>query len=328
MRRATQIDIAAKAGWVSRPAGQLLFRAGDPLAEALYLFEGEIELQDANGVPLGRVAAGSREAAHRLAHQSPRRVTAVCVTDVVCIGVDVELLDMMLTWDQTDTLQVGEVVTGVQHSDDDWMTRLLQMKSFQIVPPANLQAMFMRMQRMDVGPGQVIVKQGDVGDFFYVIIEGRAIVTRDQPNKQGLKLAEFEPGQCFGEEALITDEKRNANVTMLTRGALMRLSKEDFRTLLHDPVTRKVSRDKANAMVLERNAQFLDVRLPSEFQNQHLPDATNLPLYMLRAKISQLATDARYVCVCDTGRRSAVAAFVLLQKGYDAYVLDPPLNAA
>jgi CRP-like cAMP-binding protein len=327
MRLSTLVDLAAKSRWETRRAGSLLFKAGDPLQEALYLVQGEIELQDPNGVPLGRLAAGSREAAHRLAHQSPRRVSALCVSDVVCIAVDVELLDMMLTWDQTDTLQVGEVVPGTVSHDDDWMTRLLQMRSFQIVPPANLQTIFMRMQRVDVGPGQLIVKQGDIGDYFYVIIQGRAIVTRDQPNqKQSLKLAELEPGQCFGEEALIADEPRNANVTMLTQGALMRLAKEDFRTLLRDPATRRIGTQEAEAMIRDHKARYLDVRLPSEFQNRNLDQSFSVPLYMLRAKLAQLSADTSYICVCDTGRRSAVAAFVLMQKGYDAFVLDPSLN--
>lgn len=328
MRPESQADVARKAVWVDQPAGAWLFRAGDQLEEALYLVEGEIELQDPQGVALGRILGGSREAAHRLAHQSPRRVSALCVTDVRCMGIDVELLDMMLTWDQTDALEVGEVVPGAELQDDDWMTRLLQMRSFQLVPPANLQAMFMRMHRLDVEPGQVIVKQGSEGDYFYVITDGRAIVTREQPNQKAVRLAELEAGSCFGEEALISDDPRNANVTMLTRGALMRLSKDDFRTLLREPVTRRVSTEQAAALVRDRGAQFLDVRLPSEYQNQHLPGSTNLPLYMLRAKLTQLTAAVPYICVCDTGRRSAVAAFVLTQKGFDAYLLQPALTAS
>src|SRR5690606_35900159 len=120
---------------------------------------------------------------------------------------------------------------------DDWMTTLLQSKAFHRIPPANIQAIFMRMQRMDYEVGDVVIKQGDEGDFFYVIVKGTCLVTRETPlNKEGIKLAELNMGDTFGEEALISNAKRNATVSMLTAGTLMRLAKEDFRTLLNEPM--------------------------------------------------------------------------------------------
>src|SRR3546814_12140788 len=94
----------------------------------------------------------------------------------------------MLTWDQTGSFVVGDVASDTASIDDDWMTRLLQMRSFQMVPPANLQAMFMRLQKFDAEPGQVIVKQGEPGDFFYVLVRGRCIVTREHPNQKSVRL--------------------------------------------------------------------------------------------------------------------------------------------
>ena len=94
------------------------------------------------------------------------------------------------------------------------MTTLLQTKAFHRIPPANIQAIFMRMQRVDYKAGEVVIKQGDEGDYFYVIVKGKCAVTRETPlNKEGIKLAELGMGDTFGEEALISDAKRNANVT-------------------------------------------------------------------------------------------------------------------
>jgi rhodanese-related sulfurtransferase len=202
------------------------------------------------------------------------------------------------------------------------------MKTFQMVPPSNLQAMFMRMQEIKVEPGQVIVKQGDDGDFFYVIMSGRCIVTREQPNSKAVRLAELDTGSCFGEEALISDSKRNATVTALVRGSLMRLSKDDFRSLLNDPLARKLSFADAKALVDGGKAKWLDVRLPSEYQNHNLPGSTNVPLYMLRMKLAALDKNIKWIACCDTGRRSSVAVFVLTQKGYEAYVLDKGIPPA
>ena len=52
------------------------------------------------------------------------------------------------------------------------MTALLQTKAFHKIPPANIQAVFMRLQRIDYRAGEVIIKQGDVGDYFYVVVKG------------------------------------------------------------------------------------------------------------------------------------------------------------
>ncbi|MBI2383420.1 MAG: cyclic nucleotide-binding domain-containing protein [Gammaproteobacteria bacterium] len=321
----SQRDLAKKASIATAKPGDYLFRIGDTAKAALYVLSGEVALEDAVGKPVARVAGGDPSSFHRLAHQSPRKVGAKCLSAVRYLTVDSGLLDVMLTWDQTGTFEVGELTTAQDVESGDWMTKLLQMRSFQMVPPSNLQAMFMRMQEVQIEPGHVVVKQGDDGDFFYVVMEGRCLVTREQPNQKAVRLAELETGSCFGEEALISDTKRNATVTMLTRGRLMRLSKDDFRHLLNDPLARKLTYAQAKALVESGKAKWLDVRLPSEFQDYHLPDAINLPLYILRLKLSTLDQKMTYIACCDTGRRSSVAVFVLTQKGYEAYVLDKGL---
>src|SRR5690606_13735925 len=136
-------------------------------------------------------------------------------------------------------------------------------------------------------------------------------VTRETPlNKEGIKLAELGMGDTFGEEALISEAKRNATVTMLTDGALMRLGKDDFRTLMHEPLLHWVNFAEAQ-QIIARGGKWLDVRLPSEFQNTHLEDAINIPLYFIRLKLSTLERNVPYVVVCDTGRRSSAAAYIL-----------------
>jgi CRP-like cAMP-binding protein len=325
LRPDSQAELAKKSSVVGFAAGQIVFKAGDAAANAYFLLQGEIAMEDAAGKPLGTVRAGQPNAFHSLANQSPRRVTARCVDAVQCLSMDAALLDVMLTWDQTGTFEVGELSGDGDYSADDWMGRLLQMRTFQLVPPSNLQAMFMRMQEVEGQPGQVIVRQDDEGDYFYVLIEGRCIVTRAQPGQKAVRLAELEPGACFGEEALISEARRNASVTLLTRGRLMRLAKDDFRKLLNEPLTRKLGFEPARQMVAAGKAQWLDVRLPSEYQNHHLADSLSIPLYMLRMRLNQLLPQMAYICVCDTGRRSSVASFILTQKGFDAYVLDKGL---
>ena len=113
---------------------------------------------------------------------------------------------MLLTWDQTGTYEVNELQAGNGNgTGDDWMTMLLQSRAFHRIPPANLQAVFMRMQRMNYVAGDVVIRQGDEGDYFYVIMNGRCAVSRETPlNREGIRLAELGMGETFGEEALIS----------------------------------------------------------------------------------------------------------------------------
>jgi rhodanese-related sulfurtransferase len=203
----------------------------------------------------------------------------------------------------------------------------LQTKAFHRIPPANIQAIFMRMQRINYRARDIVIKQGTEGDYFYVVVAGKCVVTRETPlNKEGIKLAELGPGDSFGEEALIAEAKRNATVTMATDGTLMRLGKADFQTLLNEPLLQWVDYDAARDIVA-KGGKWLDVRLPSEFQNFRIDDAVNIPLYFIRLKLNALDKKTQYVVCCDTGRRSSAAAYILSERGFEAYVLKGGLAA-
>jgi rhodanese-related sulfurtransferase len=207
------------------------------------------------------------------------------------------------------------------------MTTLLQTKAFHRIPPANIQAIFMRMQRINYRAGDVVIKQGTEGDYFYVVVSGKCVVTRETPlNKEGIKLAELGSGDSFGEEALIAEAKRNATVTMSTEGTLMRLGKQDFQTLLNEPLLQWVSQDQAKEIVA-KGGKWLDVRLPSEFQNFRIDGSINIPLYFIRLKLNALDKNTPYIICCDTGRRSSAGAYILSERGFEAYVLKGGLAA-
>ncbi len=321
LKAESQATLAKKATLIDAPLGHILFRIGEEATAALFVLQGVVQLEDAQGKVLAIVRAGEPGAAHRLAHQAPRKVSAKVIEAARILAVDASLLDVMLTWDQTGAFEVDEL-SADDDTSGDWMARLLQMPTFQAVPPANLQAMFMRMEQVNYEAGHVVVKQGDVGDYFYVVMEGRCVVTREVPNQKPVRLAELEAGSCFGEEALISESPRNATVTLLTYGKLTRLAKADFRSLLNEPLARKISFAEATRQIDSGQAKWLDVRMPSEVLASLLPGAINIPLFMLRMKLSLLDPNMRYIVVCDSGRRSSVAVFVLSQKGYDVSMLD------
>jgi CRP-like cAMP-binding protein len=314
--------LAKKTSLRDLPQGRLLFKEGDADKRTFYLASGVIELLS-EGRIVATIRGGTPDARHPIAPILPRRCSARVATDrIEYLSIDSDLLDVLLTWDQTGTYEVNELQPGSGNgTGDDWMTMLLQSRAFHRIPPANLQAIFMRMQRMNYNAGDVVIRQGDEGDYFYVIMSGRCAVSRETPhNRDGIKLADLGMGETFGEEALISGARRNATVTMLTDGALMRLAKDDFNSLLNEPMLHWVSYDEAKSMIAD-GSRWLDVRLPSEFEHCRFDDAINVPLYFVRLKLKTLDPATRYVVICDNGRRSSAAAFILTERGYDAYVL-------
>ncbi len=329
LKRDNLAALAKKVVLRTLPAGRLLFKDGDTEKRTVWVISGTVELREAERT-IGMIRGGTPEAAKPLSPDLPRRASARALDEITFLSIDSELLDVIITWDQTGTYEVSELQSQAEAaaSGDDWMTTLLQTKAFHRIPPANIQAIFMRLQRTPYRAGDVVIKQGDEGDFFYVIVNGKCVVTRETPlNRDGIKLAELGVGDTFGEEALIAEAKRNATVTMLTDGVLMRLAKQDFRELMNEPLLQWVSYEKAKSLI-DRGGRWLDVRLPSEHQNMAIEGSLNIPLYFIRLKLTTLNRDVPYVVYCDTGRRSSAAAYILVERGFEAYVLEGGLTTS
>ena len=307
--------------------GQVLFEKGDSEKRSIYLLSGTISLRNGDQV-LGTIVGGTDDARNPIAPTLPRQLSAVAVDHVRYFSIDSELLDVTLTLDHSGIYEVGDFGAELNEGEGDWMSALLRTKTFQMIPPQNIQMIFMRLSRVDCKAGQVVVRQGSKGDHFYILTNGRCRVTRETPgNSQNIDLAELRAGATFGEEALISDEARNATVSMLTDGTLMRLGRDDFQSLLNEPLITSLSHEDADVAV-SQGGKWLDVRVPSEFKAFSKANATNLPLYLLRHKLDVLDRRTPYVVYCDTGRRSSAAAFILNQRGFETAVLKGGLNCS
>ena len=305
--------------------GQALFKKGDKEKRTVYLLSGMIELKEGEEV-VQTIAGGTDEARNPIAPILPRPQTAVAAGDVKYISIDSEVLDVTLTLDQTGIYEVGDFSTDQLKETGDWMTAFLHSKAFQQIPPANIQNIFMRLQQVNYKARDVVIKQGDEGKYFYVISRGHCRVTRETPLKrEGIYLADLTVGDTFGEEALLSEAKCNATISMQTDGSLMRLGKNDFQALLKEPMLEWLDKHEAGKFVAE-GGQWLDVRLPSEFKVSHQDGAVNIPLYLLRHKLNTLDPGTAYLVYCDTGRRSSAAAFILKQKEFQVAVLSGGLN--
>jgi CRP/FNR family transcriptional regulator, cyclic AMP receptor protein len=80
--------------------------------------------------------------------------------------------------------------------------------------------------------GEVIFRQGDIGDTFYIIISGRIRISRQIPGMGEEALAILNPGDYFGEMALLEEEERSADALVHEKAVLLSLTKRDLEDLL------------------------------------------------------------------------------------------------
>lgn len=79
---------------------------------------------------------------------------------------------------------------------------------------------------------EVIIREGDVGDAFFVIRSGEASVTQKEKTE---RVAKLQKGDYFGEAALLHDEQRNATITAITELSALKITRERFQELnLHE----------------------------------------------------------------------------------------------
>ncbi len=309
--------------------GEQIFSIGDNDPDTIFLMSGEVRLMSADGDEI-LVSAGSDRGLHALASRKPRRYKGEAISQsATIVRFKSSLLDRLLAWGhfspEFTTPADQELLDGPNAEESEWMMSMMQTSAFTRLPAANIQTLFTQMEEITTKAGDLIIKCGDPGDYYYVIKQGRCRVTLPSDTGEVI-LAELGPCSSFGEEALITDSVRNANVTMLTNGKLMRLSKEDFLALLEAPLLQWIDYPTLIKMAAE-GAVRIDVRFRREFDHNGIRGSINIPQNQLRASIPELDRDKKYIVYCDSGQRSATCAFLLSQEGFDVYVLEGGLSA-
>jgi rhodanese-related sulfurtransferase len=291
-------------------------------AQFIYLLAGELKIVLPDGS--ARLLVGACDIANwPIGYKTVLPVSSKAVTPIELLRIDFDLLDIMMTWDELSSVAESQPQPG---RDDaaQWSTmtgafsaQALTSSALAQLPPAHIHELLQRFERIKVKRGQIIIREGEAGDFYYLIESGRCEVTK-RVGGTDMCLAELKAGDSFGEEALVSDCRRNASVTMKTDGALQRLAKPDFVELLQAPLLHAVDRADADQKVLAGNASWLDVRYPAEFTEDGLPGAVNLPLNEIRNALGLLDRKREYVVYCQSGRRSSAAAFLLAQHGFKA----------
>lgn len=109
--------------------------------------------------------------------------------------------------------------------------RLLDQPIFAGLPPGRLESAARQLVSVPVDPGQVVVRQGERADRFYVIDSGTLRVTQEAHGDEAV-LRELGPGDVFGEIGLLRGIPRTATVTATTPSVLYALDAQAFGELV------------------------------------------------------------------------------------------------
>ncbi len=124
--------------------------------------------------------------------------------------------------------------TGEPDRDMNEEPFLTQSSVFRFLPPEHQDRVRSLFRKVRYDFGEVIVRQGDPADAFYVLVAGRARVVRTTAQGEEIPLTVLRPGSEFGESALLLAEPRTATVRCSSIVEALRLARDDFAKLIAD----------------------------------------------------------------------------------------------
>jgi rhodanese-related sulfurtransferase len=228
----------------------------------------------------------------------------------VCVA-DIEIIEDLMSFE-----------TLIDNAEDQLsmsaLERARRSNAFRRVPLECVEEAFRRMGQLSVAAGNDVIRQGDPGELFYVLVQGKAEVWKigiydDEPKK----VDDLEPGDAFGEEALIISGTRSATIRITEDAKLLTLGKADYQALISRELVNEVEPSVALTMV-NTGYKLLDVRYAEEHEDIRIPGSQLIPLNELRTRSIDLDKSARWIVYCRSGKRSAVATLLLKQEGFRA----------
>ena len=307
-------------------SGESLFLAGDIDDETVYVTRGAVRCDYPDGRSTLHQADSLLHRRYPLNDAVPRRFSAIVEGgDARVLRLNRRQVEKLIAWDQISR-QPDFRFFDARPNGNEWAYRLLQAPAFRRLPTGNLEKLFQAFVEQPVAAGELIISEGDAPGDFYVIREGTASVAKTLDGSPKV-VAYLSEGDAFGEDGLISNQPRNATVRMLQGGRLLRLSRQDFEAVLRPPLIKWLLPAEAAKRAGE-GAVVLDVRMPEEVQQRSIGGAMNIPLARLREDAPALLPAGRPVIVyCNTGERSAAAAFVLTRLDYDVSAIHGGLAA-
>jgi uncharacterized protein YhbP (UPF0306 family) len=127
--------------------------------------------------------------------------------------------------DNTEVQGDSDQTLGLEYARD------LAYNVFRELPPSNVATVAAKLQTTQVGPGEVIVRQGGPADKFFIIVDGEAEVLREEDGETET-VNVLGRGDFFGEIGILRDLPRTATVRSVTPVTLLSMDRDAFRSLV------------------------------------------------------------------------------------------------
>lgn len=281
-----------------------------------FLLEGSVELvrrEDGRRIAVLSVPKSGGQIAwlYSVTAQGKLRVAAPARFVVL----DGERIDAALSDMQTESSPAA-----LSHETSVRVKWMRHSQPFSQMPVEQIAACASAMDSQEVRSGTDIVRQGEPGDYYYIIEDGEVEVWRahGQGGDKAILVATLGPGDTFGEEALLQDGPRNATVRATRPCRLLRLAKADFNRLIRDQLLEEVSPDEAQKRLKAGKATLIDCRYEVEYNFARIAGARLMPLEEIRERGRGLDASKTYLVYCRSGRLSRAAAFLLKELGLNA----------
>lgn len=136
-------------------------------------------------------------------------------------------------WNQKGEFKPKVIVKGAE-TRDKLKKRLLQAFMFGALDERELEIVVDSIEEVRTKAGEVLIREGDKGDCLYVVEQGTFDCTR-----KGVHLKEYQPGEGFGELALLYNAPRAATITAKGDGVVWKLDRDTFNHIVKDAAAEK-----------------------------------------------------------------------------------------
>lgn len=309
--------LAKKFHLVEYPAGAEIIKEG-AAPEAFYLVsKGKVEVlkktkwgQTAKIFTIGD-GKGFGEMAS-LTCSSSRYCSVKAKTDVSLLKISSADFEDILLADSVFQLKAEKQVQRYAQYD-----RIKTLQPFALLEPEKVVWLCLMAKEHRYSPGENIIVQGEKGDVYYIIQSGRVAVLKKMLKEEFEQVAILHEGEGFGEEALLTNQPRSATVQAIDETTVWTLSNRDFEEAMQSTFLKETTAEEVLSQT-DKTINYLDVRMKIEYNEEHIPGALLIPLDELRKRYNELDPNLEYFVYCWSGRRSAIATFLLNNLGLKA----------
>jgi CRP-like cAMP-binding protein len=300
--------------------GTEVLKEGNPAEEFYFVKQGRLEVTKSTKhgpAKLSLISSGQGFGEVPLLTNSLRSASVRALTEVILYQLQKADFDEIM-----EKEPVFKNVLLKRAADLTRYDKIKTLQPFALLEPDRMYALLARMAEKTYSLGEDIVVQGDKGDYYYIVKNGRvAVLKKSNGARESKQVALLCEGDGFGEEALIRDDPRNATCRAIEETTVYALDKIDFDQILKSAFLDNVFAEDISVKTYREKYVIIDARVVPEYEQEHIEGALSIPVEVLRHKYMSLDPQKSYITYCTNDARGMVAAFLLKNHGLNAKCL-------